>query len=85
MWPIAREPEKVVAVARDDDEVMIDRVLQGFGVGRCARKRVTQAVGTMSKVFESVAQLVRDVMIKEEVHGSPGDICRPTRTSISPR
>ena len=51
MWPIAREPEKVVAVARDDDEVMIDRVLQGFGVGRCARKHVTQAAGTMSKVL----------------------------------
>jgi hypothetical protein len=37
----------------------------------------------MSEVFEKVAQLLRDIIVEEEVHVSPGDICRATNTSIS--
>jgi hypothetical protein len=39
----------------------------------------------VSKVLEEIAQLFRNVIIQEEVHRSPADICRATRTSISPR
>ena len=63
----------------------MERVLESRGVGGFAWKHVAQAIHSMAKVLEQVAQFVRDIMIKEEVHGSPGDICRATRTSISPR
>jgi hypothetical protein len=39
----------------------------------------------MAKVIEEVAQLLRDIIVQEEVHASPADICRATRTSTSPR
>jgi hypothetical protein len=39
----------------------------------------------VSKVLEEIAELLRDIIVQEEVHRSPVDICRATRTSISPR
>jgi len=58
VWSRA-QPQEVVAVARDDDESMIDGVVQHLGVGRRTRKHFAQAIDVMSKLFEEVTQFVR--------------------------
>ena len=82
---LSRELEEVISIARDDDPIVMEGVIQNCGVGGCARKRLTHATHRMSKVLKKVAQLLRDVIVQEEVHDSRVDICRATRTSISPR
>lgn len=83
--PLLREPQEIISIAREDDQVVLERVVENRGVGGLAGKRLAHATDLMSKVIEKVAQLLRDSMVQEKVHGSPVDICRATRTSISPR
>ena len=40
---------------------------------------------SVTQVFEKVTEVIGNVMVQEEIHASPADICRATRTSISPR
>lgn len=65
VWSFAGELEEVVAVARDHDELVIDRVLQRRGVGCRTWKHVAQTIDAMPKMLEQVAQVFRDVMIEE--------------------
>lgn len=81
---LSRELKEVISIARDDDQVVMQGVVENRGVGGFARKRLAHATHAMSKVLEEVAQLLRNIIVQEEVH-SPADICRETRTSISPR
>lgn len=83
--PLSRELEEVISIARDDDHLVMEGVIQNRGVGGCARKHLAHATHLVSKVLEKVTQLLRDIMVQEEVHDSPADICRATKTSISPR
>ena len=85
MWSVAHEPEIVVAVARDENEAVIVGVLQRRCVRRRSRKHVAQPIDMVAKMFEEIAQLVGNVVVEEKIQGSPGDICRATNTSISPR
>ena len=82
---LSRELEEVVAIARDDDQIAMEGVVENRRVGGLARKRLARTTHVVSKVLEEVAQILRDIIIQEEVHRSPVDICRATRTSISPR
>ena len=82
---VARESKKVVSIAGDDDQFVAEGVVENRCVGSLARKHFAHAAHLMSEMFEKVAQILRDVLVKEKVHVSPGDICRATKTSISPR
>lgn len=77
--------EEVIPIARDHDQVVLESVLENCVVRGLARKHFAHATDPMPKMLEEVTQLVGDIIVQEEVHGSPGDICRATRTSISPR
>jgi hypothetical protein len=54
-------------------------------VGRIHRKRIAQQHDFMSKLLQQVDQVVRDVMIEQELHKEGADICLATSKSISPR
>ena len=82
---LSRELEEVIAIARDDDQIAREGVVENRRVGGLARKRLARATHLVSKVLEEIAQRLRDIIVQEEVHRSPADICRATRTSISPR
>lgn len=82
---LSRELEEVIAIARDDDQIAREGLVENRRVGGLARKRLARATHLVSKVLEEIAQLLRDIIVEEEVHCSPIDICRATRTSISPR
>ena len=60
---LSRELEEVISIARDDDPVVMEGVVQDCGVGGCARKRLTHATHLVSKVLEKVAQLLRDIIV----------------------
>jgi hypothetical protein len=85
MRSLPRELEEVIAIARDDDEIVTEAVVENRGVRGLARKRLTRATHLVSKMLEERAQFLRDVIVQEDIQDSPADICRATSTSISPR
>jgi hypothetical protein len=39
----------------------------------------------VAELLQQIAQVVRDVMIEQELHAESGDVCLATSKSISPR
>ena len=54
-------------------------------VSGIAGKGLAEQHDFVAELFQQIAQVVRDVMIEEELHGEGADICLATSRSISPR
>lgn len=85
MWPLRAEREEVVAIAGDKDESVPNCIFQHGRVKRIPRKRIAQERDAVPEVGQQIAQVVGDIIVKEEGPRSAGDICHATSTSISPR
>ena len=54
-------------------------------VGGIVREGLAQQHGFVAELYQQIAQVVRNVVIKHEPHDEGGDICLTTSKSISPR
>lgn len=77
--------EEVVPIAGQENATCIMSETENNLVGRIHRKRVAQQDYFVAKLLEQVDQVVRDVMIEQELHNEGADICLATSKSISPR
>jgi hypothetical protein len=52
----SRELEEVIAIARDDDQIAIERVVKNRGVGGLAGKHLARATHLVSKMLEEIVR-----------------------------
>ncbi len=59
--------------------------LENSLVARIVRKGFAQQRDFVPELHQQIAQVIRDVMIEQELHDEGADICLATSKSISPR
>ena len=77
--------EKVVTIAGQEYATRSMSKLENILIGGIARKGLAQQLHFVAELFQQIAQVVGDVMIKQELHYEAGAICLATSKSISPR
>ena len=75
---------EVVPVAGHQQKAMFVSELEHRWVGGVLRKNLAQARNLVVELLQQVAQVVWDVLVEQESHGSCCAICRATSRSISP-
>ena len=77
--------KEVIAVAcHQDRSLHAGEAKNGF-VRRIHRKGLSQPCNPVAEGLQREYHVVRDVVVKDEIHLASGTIWRATRTSISPR
>lgn len=79
------EIQKVVAIASEQDTTSLVSEPENISVGGIARKRFAQQRDLVAELLQNVAQVVWDVMVKQELHSEGAVFCRAISKSISPR
>jgi hypothetical protein len=62
----------------------VGKLEYGF-VGGIAGKGFAQERDIVAKLLDQLTQVVRHVVVEQELHSEAGDICLATSRSISPR
>jgi len=77
--------QKVVPVAGEQYAASFVSKPENCLVGGSARKGFTQQCNVVTQLFQQITQIIRDVMIEQELQSDAGAICLATSRSISPR
>ena len=77
--------EKVVTVASQKNTALIVRKLEDRLVRGIAGKCLTQERNIVTELIKQVAQIIRHVLVEQELHSEASVICLATSKSTSPR
>src|ERR1017187_1474422 len=81
----AREFQKMIPVATDDDSLLLLRKIENDFVGSCDWQNFPQPLRFVFPIPQQLFHFVRHVVVENKFHASVSLICSATRASISVR
>jgi len=76
--------KKIVAIAGDQNATVVASELEDSGIGGVRRKDLTKQQDLVAEFLEQIAQVIRHILVQDELQCWPSAICRATSRSISP-